>query len=150
LCSRFHLPADLRIYLVNGELAARCTFLPTAASEPPKQADLSNRIKAAEAKFLGCVERQRSPQWSVFAEGTAPERPSPAWDAWAERFNTVTERAIKPCEQEAPAVEFCNLMQQSGEGCHLLFIVAAQGLMNGSTRCGETRCLRRMYDGTWQ
>jgi len=76
LCSRFHLPADLRIYLVNGELAARCTFLPTAASEPPKQADLSNRIKAAEAKFLGCVERQRSPQWSVFAEGTAPERPS--------------------------------------------------------------------------
>lgn len=95
---------------------------------------------AAQAGFLGCVQSQRSPIWSEFAQ---PPSGEPAYTAWSSRFQSASLQLSERCQkQEAnAAAAICKLMQQQPPECQLWLNVLVQSVMNGRTICDATHCV---------
>jgi hypothetical protein len=104
---------------------------------------------AAQARIVGCVQSQRSPQWAEFS---TPPEDKVAYDAWAQRFTLVIKRVGAQCRsQEAEAAAaVCSLMMVDkymthpvdGESpCQVWFNSIVSNVMTGRLVCGAAHCV---------
>ena len=95
---------------------------------------------AAQAGFLGCVQSQRSPAWSEFAQPPSGEL---AYTAWSNRFQAASLQASELCQRQEASAAFaiCKLMQQQPPLCKAWLNVLVGSVLNGRTICDATHCV---------